>query len=76
MKNFGQNLVTSGHIEKAEIRKALTKLEDAKLRLVQAWDERKTTLDQALELQVLKPIYCSTFANAIYFYLKHNQHVD
>lgn len=53
MKSFGQNLVTSGHSERTEIKKALTKLEDAKVRLFQAWEERKTTLDQALELQVL-----------------------
>lgn len=53
VKNFGQNLVTSGHSEIAEIKKALSKLQDAKVKLIQAWEERKTTLDQALELQVL-----------------------
>ncbi|XP_034163832.2 spectrin beta chain, non-erythrocytic 5 [Pangasianodon hypophthalmus] len=52
VKNFGQNLVKSGHSETTEIKKALSKLEDAKVRLIQAWEERKTTLDQALELQV------------------------
>ncbi|XP_053365454.1 spectrin beta chain, non-erythrocytic 5 isoform X1 [Clarias gariepinus] len=52
VKSFGQNLVTSGHSERTEIKKALTKLEDAKVSLIQAWEERKTTLDQALELQI------------------------
>lgn len=52
MKNFGQNLVKSGHSDAAEIKKASNKLEDAKEVLIQAWEGRKTTLDQALDFQV------------------------
>ncbi|KAF7704200.1 hypothetical protein HF521_021272 [Silurus meridionalis] len=52
VKNFGQNLVKSSHSEKLEVKKALSNLADAKVRLIQAWEERMTTLDQALELQV------------------------
>ncbi|TSO67499.1 Spectrin beta chain, non-erythrocytic 5 [Bagarius yarrelli] len=52
VKNFGQSLVKSGHSKTAEIKKALSKLEDAKVSLIQAWEERKKTLDQALELQI------------------------
>ncbi|KAG7328102.1 hypothetical protein KOW79_008046 [Hemibagrus wyckioides] len=52
VKNFGQNLVKSSHSKTAAIKKALSKLEDAKVSLIQAWEERKITLDQALELQV------------------------
>ncbi|KAK1793411.1 hypothetical protein P4O66_011796, partial [Electrophorus voltai] len=52
VKNFGQNLVKSGHSDTPEIKKSLRKLEDAKSGLIQAWEERKSTLDQALNLQV------------------------
>ncbi|XP_036450101.1 spectrin beta chain, non-erythrocytic 5 isoform X2 [Colossoma macropomum] len=52
VKHFGQNLVKSGHSDTAEIKKALNKLEDAKDGLIQAWEERKTTLNQALDLQI------------------------
>ncbi|KAK3538029.1 hypothetical protein QTP70_027382 [Hemibagrus guttatus] len=52
VKNFGQNLVKSGHSKTPEIKKALSKLDDAKVSLIQAWEERKIALDQALELQV------------------------
>ncbi len=52
VKGFGQNLVKSGHSDSAEIKEALRKLEDAKTKLAQAWEDRKKTLDQALKLQV------------------------
>ncbi|XP_072545910.1 spectrin beta chain, non-erythrocytic 5 [Salminus brasiliensis] len=52
VKSFGQNLVRSGHSDTAEIKKALSKLEDAKDGLIHAWEERKTILDQALDLQI------------------------
>ncbi|KAI5616449.1 spectrin beta chain, non-erythrocytic 5 isoform X2 [Silurus asotus] len=52
VKNFGQNLLKSSHSEKVEVKKALSNLADAKVRLIQAWEERMTTLNQALELQV------------------------
>ncbi|XP_066510159.1 spectrin beta chain, non-erythrocytic 5 [Hoplias malabaricus] len=52
VKTFGQNLVKSGHSDTAEIKKALSKLEDAKNGLIQAWEERKSKLDQALDLQI------------------------
>jgi len=44
--------VKSGHSDSAEIKEALRKLEDAKAKLAQAWEDRKNTLDQALKLQV------------------------
>lgn len=44
----------SGHSDSAEIKEALHKLEDAKTKLAQAWEDRKKTLDQALKLQVIK----------------------
>ncbi|XP_051503089.1 spectrin alpha chain, non-erythrocytic 1-like [Myxocyprinus asiaticus] len=52
VKSFGQNLVKSGPGDLAEIKDALRKLEDAKSKLAQAWQDRKKTLDQALKLQV------------------------
>ncbi|XP_017558803.1 spectrin beta chain, non-erythrocytic 5 isoform X2 [Pygocentrus nattereri] len=52
VNHFGQNLVKSGHSDTAEIKKALNKLEDAKDGLIQAWKERKTILNQALDLQI------------------------
>uniref|UniRef100_A0A673I813 Spectrin beta chain, non-erythrocytic 2-like n=1 Tax=Sinocyclocheilus rhinocerous TaxID=307959 RepID=A0A673I813_9TELE len=52
VKSFGQNLVKSGHSDSAEIKEALRKLEDAKTKLAQAWEDRKKTLDQALKLQI------------------------
>ncbi|XP_077095863.1 spectrin beta chain, non-erythrocytic 5 isoform X1 [Siphateles boraxobius] len=52
VRSFGQNLVKSGHSDSAEIKEALSKLEDAKAKLAQAWEDRKNTLDQALKLQI------------------------
>uniref|UniRef100_A0A672QKD3 Spectrin, beta, non-erythrocytic 5 n=1 Tax=Sinocyclocheilus grahami TaxID=75366 RepID=A0A672QKD3_SINGR len=52
VKSFGQNLVKSGHSDSVEIKEALCKLEDAKTKLAQAWEDRKKTLDQALKLQI------------------------
>ncbi|XP_049319614.1 spectrin beta chain, non-erythrocytic 5 isoform X1 [Astyanax mexicanus] len=52
VKKFGQNLMKSGHSDAAEIKKALNKLEEAKDGLLQAWEERKAKLDQALDLQI------------------------
>nr|XP_055027307.1 spectrin beta chain, non-erythrocytic 5 [Misgurnus anguillicaudatus] len=52
VKSFGQNLVKSGHGDSAEIKEALRRLEDAKLKLAETWVDRKETLDQALKLQI------------------------
>ncbi|XP_050989413.1 spectrin beta chain, non-erythrocytic 5 isoform X1 [Labeo rohita] len=52
VKSSGENLVKSGHSDSAEIKEALRKLEDAKTKLSQAWEDRKKTLDQALQLQI------------------------
>ncbi|XP_043119308.1 spectrin beta chain, non-erythrocytic 5 isoform X2 [Puntigrus tetrazona] len=52
VKSFGQNLVKSGHSDSAEIKEALRKLEDAKTKLAQTWEDRKKILDQALKLQI------------------------
>ncbi|TRY84982.1 hypothetical protein DNTS_028857 [Danionella cerebrum] len=52
VRSFGQNLVKSGHSNSAEVKDALQKLEDAKAKLNKVWDERRKTLDQALELQI------------------------
>ncbi|XP_030641786.1 spectrin beta chain, non-erythrocytic 5 [Chanos chanos] len=52
VRSFGQSLVNSGHSDSAEINKALTKLENAKAELNQAWESRRNTLEQALGLQI------------------------
>ncbi|XP_073682671.1 spectrin beta chain, non-erythrocytic 5 [Garra rufa] len=52
VKSSGEGLVKSGHSDSAEIKEALRKLEDAKTKLAQAWEDRKKTLDQALKLQI------------------------
>ncbi|KAM4625618.1 spectrin beta chain, non-erythrocytic 5 [Polymixia lowei] len=52
VRDFGLGLVRSGHSSKAEIQKALSQLEEAKNGLNKAWQNRRTTLDQAQTLQV------------------------
>ncbi|KAM6973270.1 spectrin beta chain, non-erythrocytic 5 [Aplochiton taeniatus] len=52
VRDFGLGLVRSGHSSSAEIKTSLSKLEEAKTGLSQAWQNRKKTLDQALGLQI------------------------
>ncbi|KAF7648029.1 hypothetical protein LDENG_00163000 [Lucifuga dentata] len=52
VRDFGLDLVRSGHSSKTMIHKALKQLEEAKAGLDQAWMKRKTTLEQARILQV------------------------
>ncbi|CAB1331140.1 unnamed protein product [Coregonus sp. 'balchen'] len=52
VRDFGLSLVKSGHSSSSEIKKSLTKLEEAKMGLSQTWQDRKKTLDQALGLQM------------------------
>ncbi|XP_067099877.1 spectrin beta chain, non-erythrocytic 5 [Osmerus mordax] len=52
VRDFGQSLVRSGHSCSADIKKSLSKLEEAKVGLNQAWQKRNTILDQALRLQL------------------------
>ncbi|KAL0969732.1 hypothetical protein UPYG_G00231540 [Umbra pygmaea] len=52
VRDFGLSLVKSGHSSSSDIKQFLTKLEEAKTGLSQAWQHRKKTLDQALSLQI------------------------
>lgn len=78
VKGFGQNLVKSGHSDSAEIKEALRKLEDAKTKLAQAWEDRKKTLDQALKLQVTYDnsrwfCFIEVSVYSVRYYVKHNE---
>ncbi|KAI4798393.1 hypothetical protein KUCAC02_022079, partial [Chaenocephalus aceratus] len=52
VRDFGLGLIRSGHGLKADIQKALNRLEEAKSGLDRAWLNRSTTLEQARTLQV------------------------
>ncbi|KAK5886954.1 hypothetical protein CesoFtcFv8_017933 [Champsocephalus esox] len=52
VRDFGLGLIRSGHGLKADIQKALDRLEEAKSGLDRAWLNRSTTLEQARTLQV------------------------
>ena len=52
VRDNGEKLVRSGHSFKSDIQKALTQLEEARTGLTEAWKKRKTTLEQARDLQV------------------------
>lgn len=54
IQEFGLGLIRSGHGSTSAIQKSLTQLEEAKLKLDQAWLKRRTTLEQARTLQVTK----------------------
>ena len=54
VRSFGQRLVKSGHSSAQEIKTAVNSLQDAKNGLAEAWQDRRTQLEQALNLQVSK----------------------
>ncbi|KAG7256720.1 hypothetical protein CRUP_037947 [Coryphaenoides rupestris] len=51
VRDFGLGLVRSGHGSAAEIQKAVEQLEDAQKTLYMSWEDRRTLLGQAKELQ-------------------------
>lgn len=53
VQDFGLGLVRSGHGSTAEIQKAVRQLEDAQKTLHTSWEDRRTLLGQAKDLQVL-----------------------
>ncbi|KAJ8287365.1 hypothetical protein COCON_G00000240 [Conger conger] len=52
LRSFGRSLMKAGHSAAPEVQKALTHLDTARTSLDQIWQDRKLSLEQALELQV------------------------